>query len=44
MTVSLLAIVDAFKNWRHHLEDCKHEVFVLIDHSRTSVDLWIQRA
>ena len=26
----LLAIVEAFKTWRHHLEGCKYEVLVLI--------------
>ena len=29
----LLAIVEAFKTWRHYLESCKHEVFVLTDHN-----------
>ena len=29
----LLAIVEAFKTWRHYLEDCKHEVLILIDHN-----------
>ncbi len=29
----LLAIVEAFKTWRHYLEGCKHEVFVLTDHN-----------
>ena len=29
----LLAIVEVFKTWRHYLESCKHEVFVLIDHN-----------
>ena len=29
----LLAIVEAFKIWRHYLESCKHKVFVLIDHN-----------
>ena len=29
----LLAIVGVFKTWRHYLEDCKHEVLVLIDHN-----------
>ncbi len=29
----LLAIVEAFKTWRHYLEGCKHEVLVLIDHN-----------
>ena len=27
--VELLAIVEAFKTWRHYLEGCKHKVFVL---------------
>ena len=29
----LLAIVEAFKTWKHYLEDCKHEVLVLIEHN-----------
>ena len=29
----LLAIVEAFKTWRHYLEGCKHKVFVLTDHN-----------
>ena len=29
----LLAIVEAFKTWRHYLEGCKHEVLVLIDYN-----------
>ena len=29
----LLAIVEAFKTWRHYLEDCKHEVLVLTNHN-----------
>ena len=29
----LLAIVEAFKIWRHYLEGCKHEVLVLTDHN-----------
>ncbi len=29
----LLTIVEAFKTWRHYLEDCKHEVLVLTDHN-----------
>ncbi len=29
----LLAIVEAFKTWRHYLEGCKYEIFVLIDHN-----------
>ena len=29
----LLAIVEAFKTWRHYLEDCKHEVLIFTDHN-----------
>ncbi len=29
----LLAIVEAFKTWRHYLEGCKYEVLMLIDHN-----------
>lgn len=29
----LLPIIEAFKTWSHHLEDCKHKVFVLIDYN-----------
>ena len=29
----VLAIVEAFKTWRHYLEGCKHEVLVFIDHN-----------
>ena len=29
----LLAIVEAFKTWRHYLESCKHEVLVLTNHN-----------
>ena len=29
----LLAIVEAFKTWRHYLKGCKHKVLVLIDHN-----------
>ena len=29
----LLAIVEAFKTWRHYLEGSRHEVFVLTDHN-----------
>ena len=29
----LLAIVEAFKTWRHYLKGCKHEVLVLIDYN-----------
>ena len=29
----LLAIVKAFKMWRHYLEGCKHKVLVLTDHN-----------
>ncbi len=28
----LLALVEAFKTWKHYLEVCKHEVLVLTDH------------
>ena len=29
----LLAIVEAFKTWRHQLKRCKHEVLMLTDHN-----------
>ncbi len=29
----LLAIIEAFKTWRHYLEGCKHEVLVLTNHN-----------
>ncbi len=29
----LLAIVEAFKTWRHYLKGCKHGVLVLTDHN-----------
>ncbi len=29
----LLAIIEAFKTWRHYLEDCKYEVLVFTDHN-----------
>ena len=29
----LLAIVEAFKNWRHYLKGCQYEVLVLTDHN-----------
>ena len=29
----LLAIVEAFKTWKHYLESYKHEVLVLTDHN-----------
>ncbi len=29
----LLAIIEAFKSWRHYLEGCKHEVLEPIDHN-----------
>ena len=29
----LLAIVEAFKTWRHYLEGYKHKVLVLTDHN-----------
>ena len=28
-----LAIVEAFKTWKHYLEICKHEVLVLTDYN-----------
>ena len=28
-----LAIVEAFKTWRHYLKGCKHKVLVLTDHN-----------
>ena len=31
--VKLLAIVEAFKNWRHYLEGCQYEVLVLTNHN-----------
>ena len=29
----LLAIIEAFKTWRHYLEGCKYEILVLTDHN-----------
>ncbi len=29
----LLAIIEAFKTWRHYLEGCKHKVLVLTEHN-----------
>ena len=29
----LLAIVEAFKTWRHYLKDCKHEVLIFTDYN-----------
>ena len=29
----LLAIVEAFKIWRHYLEDCKHKVLILTNYN-----------
>ncbi len=29
----LLAIIEAFKTWRHNLEGCKYKVFVLIEYN-----------
>ena len=29
-----LAIVEAFKTWRHYLEDCKHEVLMLTNQNK----------
>ena len=31
--IELLAIVKAFKTWRHYLKDCKYKVLVLTDHN-----------
>lgn len=31
--IELLAIIEAFKTWRHHLEGCKYEVFVFTNHN-----------
>lgn len=31
----LLAIVEAFKHWRHYLEGSQHEVLVLTDHNNS---------
>ena len=31
--VELLAIVEVFKIWRHYLEGCKYEVFILTDYN-----------
>ena len=28
-----LAIVEAFKTWRHYLEDCKYKILVFTDHN-----------
>ena len=28
-----LAIVEAFKTWRHYLKGCKHEVLIITDHN-----------
>ena len=28
-----LAILEAFKIWRHYLEGCKYEVLILTDHN-----------
>ena len=29
----LLAIVEAFKNWHHYLEDCQYKLLVLTNHN-----------
>ena len=29
----LLAIVEAFKTWRHYLKSCKHKVLILTDYN-----------
>ena len=31
--VKLLAIIEAFKTWRHYLEGCKHKVLILTDYN-----------
>ena len=31
--IKLLAIAEAFKNWRHYLKGCQYEVLVLTDHN-----------
>ena len=36
----LLAIVEAFKTWRHYLEGCKYKILVLLIIT-TSIDSWI---
>ncbi len=38
----LLAIVEAFKTWRHYLEGCKHEIFILMDYNNPNAS-WIQK-
>ena len=30
----LLAIIEAFKTWRHYLKSCKHKVLVLTDYNK----------
>ena len=32
--LQLLAMIKAFKIWRHYLEYCKHKVFMLIDYNK----------
>ena len=41
--MELLAIVEAFKTWRHYLESCKHKVFVSNNHNnlRRFIDIKI---
>ena len=29
-----LAIIKTFKTWHHYLEDCKHDIFVLMDYNK----------
>ena len=31
--IELLAIVEAFKTWRHYLEDYKHEILIFNNHN-----------
>ena len=31
--VKLLAVIEAFKNWRHYLKGCQYEVLVLTDYN-----------
>ena len=38
----LLAIVKAFKNWRHYLDGCQYEVLVLTDHNNLRLFMHIQ--
>ena len=33
----LLAIIEAFKTWRHYLEGCKHKILMLTNHNNLCV-------